>query len=514
MRAATNLRLPWPQTSSTNRGKWLSMIIFFNLLFMLLPLAPFTHAEIAFGSSSSGGGTALHAGTNIVSVVQETQENSLVVYIVADRNIRGYKNFPLSSPPRLVIDLFDVQGSQVRETMQGNNQFVKSIRIGTSHKDKVRVVFDLRSSTIRPSKISTHNNRLEVTFGDTSTASTAHAAPIAQPIPVPHDSARNPNEASGPDNHPQLQAASVISNLELEVHDRETQIHIVADGKLTRYDSFVLSDPPKLIVDLSGVESALDSQAILFHNPLVKGVRLESPSQNQLRLVFELTPSANPTCQIIPKGRRLVASITAAEASVPNTAFVSPSILEQPQTSGSQHIDSRHASTYGWAAPRSRVPSENSTTRTTTTTDARAMFCSNCGHENHNDFNYCPKCGSQLLTKNINEPTTGNLTVRIRSIGGGMVNGLIGTAFQSPPAYEIYLDDKKIAETMKTKYRIKNFPAGEYDLKVIEAARGCKDDPDCDFVVWKKRVCVFAGESSTVKLSKKDSAKGKFFALP
>ncbi len=177
MRVASNLLPLWPRTAYTRRGRRLSMVTSLNVLLVLLPLASLTHAEMVFEKASPGEGSDLRSSSKITFVLPEQHEGGLTVYILANRKIRGYRTFPLSSPPRLVIDLLGVQGSLIKEDMQVNSPFIKSVRIGTSYKDKVRMVFDLRSTTKHPYKIHSLYNQLRVTFGAACTSPT-EGAPV------------------------------------------------------------------------------------------------------------------------------------------------------------------------------------------------------------------------------------------------------------------------------------------------------------------------------------------------
>jgi len=68
----------------------------------------------------------------------------LQMKIVADGPVGEYKSFPLSSPARLVIDLFGKWNKPPFLEKKVATGYISRIRLG-QHDDKLRIVADLRT---------------------------------------------------------------------------------------------------------------------------------------------------------------------------------------------------------------------------------------------------------------------------------------------------------------------------------------------------------------------------------
>jgi hypothetical protein len=83
--------------------------------------------------------------------------------IVGDGSFAAYNAFHLTDPPRVVVDLIGVKGSQVKGGVRARGSLVKEVRVGF-HSGKVRVVFDLIPARGVPYRAAAEGNHLIVTF--------------------------------------------------------------------------------------------------------------------------------------------------------------------------------------------------------------------------------------------------------------------------------------------------------------------------------------------------------------
>jgi len=78
-----------------------------------------------------------------VSISGNGQE--IIVSLLADGRIDKYKDFLLSNPDRVVVDLYDVEVQSPRRYFHVDNPLLRSVRLGV-HPEKTRVVLDMNSS--------------------------------------------------------------------------------------------------------------------------------------------------------------------------------------------------------------------------------------------------------------------------------------------------------------------------------------------------------------------------------
>ncbi len=101
----------------------------------------------------------------ILNVLLEQKKDYINVNIVADGAVGNYDAFKLDSPPRLVIDLWEVGTRYPKKSVRIKNPFVKEIRIG-HYPDKVRLVFDSLQPQMAPYQINRMKDRLIVSMGN------------------------------------------------------------------------------------------------------------------------------------------------------------------------------------------------------------------------------------------------------------------------------------------------------------------------------------------------------------
>ena len=103
--------------------------------------------------------------SKILNIQQTASGEDFNVSIIGNGRFDNYNTFILTDPPRLVLDLFGVQSTEIREALILDGPWVRRIRLGL-HSNKVRVVFDLVHAleTEVPYQITLGNDRLVVSF--------------------------------------------------------------------------------------------------------------------------------------------------------------------------------------------------------------------------------------------------------------------------------------------------------------------------------------------------------------
>jgi hypothetical protein len=289
----------------TEKLSRLSKYMALTLGALICILVVFVHADMGMTKADTKSLAHPRLAKKIVSIRPETDDQGFKVHIIADGKIKDHNAFRVLIPHRLVMDLPGVQCSLKQKTLPVDSLLVKNIQLHTSNKDKLRVVFDLFPIAELPYKILSKDNQLIVLFGSVAGSPIVKHREKTQKVPPVSKPEKKEEVKGGYVGKAALSPARKITAVEVETHDQGTKMHIVADGKPTRYTAFHLSDPARLVVDVFGVRSAMGKETMSFPNPLVKGVRLGT-SYGQVRVVFDLVPQGELPYQIVQKNDRLV----------------------------------------------------------------------------------------------------------------------------------------------------------------------------------------------------------------
>lgn len=101
----------------------------------------------------------------ILDIQQTVSGEDLDVYIIGNGRFDNYNTFVLHDPPRLVLDLFGIRSTEVKDALILDGPWVRRIRVGL-YSNKVRVVFDLIHALKAevPYQITLEEDRLVVSF--------------------------------------------------------------------------------------------------------------------------------------------------------------------------------------------------------------------------------------------------------------------------------------------------------------------------------------------------------------
>ncbi len=95
----------------------------------------------------------------------EQNKDFITFNILADGIIENYNYFKLESPPRLVLDLLNVDSRYPKKIFKAKNPFIKEVRIG-KHPDKLRLVFDSLKPKFPSFNINRVDGKLIVSIGN------------------------------------------------------------------------------------------------------------------------------------------------------------------------------------------------------------------------------------------------------------------------------------------------------------------------------------------------------------
>jgi len=103
------------------------------------------------------------SATRILAIEPVSVDQELRVYVKGDGGLGRYKAFHLTNPPRVVVDLLDVQTTRTGESVAFTGPLVSKVRVGR-HGDKIRLVFDIIPAPGLPYQITSGEDRLVVSF--------------------------------------------------------------------------------------------------------------------------------------------------------------------------------------------------------------------------------------------------------------------------------------------------------------------------------------------------------------
>lgn len=93
--------------------------------------------------------------------------------------------------------------------------------------------------------------------------------------------------------------ASKLSELDFLREDERISFYIFSDGRISEFNASYLIDPPRLVVDLIGLQSSEVRRPLSLDGPCVKKVRVGSHA-DKVRVVFDLITGEEAPYQITP----------------------------------------------------------------------------------------------------------------------------------------------------------------------------------------------------------------------
>ena len=230
----------------------------------------------------------------------------------------------LSDPLRIAIDVPNIDLKQIKEPVKIDNGTVGEVLI-TQFDDKGRIEIVLAQMTnynilkedknltidiekvkkiaevkqeVKKEEVKDEVKKEEEVIKEKETSIPPPELKKEEAPPV------RPVETAAPDT---LQKAKKILNFLFEQKKDFITLNIIADGKLGDYNAFKMGSPPRLVLDILGVDTGYPKKTINIKNPFVKKVRI-GHHPDKLRLVFESPTPKFPSYQINRINDKLIVS--------------------------------------------------------------------------------------------------------------------------------------------------------------------------------------------------------------
>ena len=212
----------------------------------------------------------------------------------------------LSDPLRIAIDVPNIDLKEIKSPLRVENGTIGDV-LTTQYDDKGRIEISLLQMTnynisneeknliIDVEKVKKVEEAKEVkkeeeTLKETKVEAPAIEAKKEEPPPTP----------------PPLNKAKKVTDVLFEEKKDFIIFNVLADGKIENFNAFKLDSPPRLVLDIWGVDSRKNSFKV--KNLLIKGVRI-GHYQDKLRLVFDSQKPQFPPYQVNRIDDKLMVSL-------------------------------------------------------------------------------------------------------------------------------------------------------------------------------------------------------------
>ena len=251
-----------------------------------------------------------------------------------------YTVFKLSDPARLIIDMPGVDLSKVSSPMSVGNDYLGDITAVTygDDKDIGRIIITLNDNVDHDVKTGDNSILVSLTKAAAqpsgSVVSASADAIIEEPIveavseaPVEVASVAI-DESTDVEPSADARAATMATRVSSSKEGGNTVIKIATDGLAASFNSFVLSDPARIVVDVPGVMNSTGKDSVKFSDQFVKGVRIGSYS-DKTRFVFDGSVKKLPPHSITAEDGAIVIAI-GPDATPTATSKAAPAPVAKP----------------------------------------------------------------------------------------------------------------------------------------------------------------------------------------
>jgi type IV pilus assembly protein PilQ len=270
-----------------------------------------------------------------VSVIEKIsfteEENSTKIQIEGSEPIAPPLYKLLSDPLRIAIDVPNIDLKQIQSPLKVDNGTIGEV-LTTQYDDKGRIEISLLQMTNY--NISTEGKDLfidvEKVKGVSEEKEVQKEAEALIETKVEAPAVETKKEEPLPTQQP-LPKAKKVTNLLFEEKKDFIVFNILADGKIENFNAFKLDSPPRLVLDIWGVDTRKNSFKV--KNPLVKRVRV-GHYPDKLRLVFDSQKSQLPPYQVNRIDDKLIVSLgNIPQPSEPQIYIQEKSAKESPAAS-------------------------------------------------------------------------------------------------------------------------------------------------------------------------------------
>ncbi len=255
-------------------------------------------------------GTQLGLKVTAINVVE--QGNAV---LIATNRPAKYNAFMLTSPPRLVIDLPEANLYDVLETTKVNNKYLKTINVVTyGGKEKIgRIILELQDGVEHDVKNTEEGLLIELKHDPLANlpegALTDGNVVVASSGSITLAAARSDAEDEAQD----LEPATTVEELKSYSEDTETVIQIISDGAVGKYNTFELSDPARVVIDVWDVTNKTGVRAIEVQSDDIKDVRVGN-HPDKVRFVIDLAGDEIPPYVVTKSGDHITVTFRPAQS--------------------------------------------------------------------------------------------------------------------------------------------------------------------------------------------------------
>jgi type IV pilus assembly protein PilQ len=212
----------------------------------------------------------------------------------------------LTDPLRIAIDVPNIDLKEIKSPLRIENGTIGDV-LTTQYDDKGRIEISLLQMTnynisneetnliIDVEKVKKGEETKEVKKEEESLKETKVEAPAGEP-----------KREEPPLLPPPLNKAKNVINVLSEEKKDFIIFNVLADGKIENFNAFKLDSPPRLVLDIWGVNTRKNSFKV--KNPLIKGVRI-GRYPDKLRLVFDSQKPQLPPYQVNRIDDKLMVSL-------------------------------------------------------------------------------------------------------------------------------------------------------------------------------------------------------------
>ncbi|HTO05840.1 MAG TPA: AMIN domain-containing protein, partial [Myxococcota bacterium] len=299
---------------------------------------------------------ALGAEVKTISAVEVQNDGGVTRIVLRGAKDAIYTAFMKDNPPRLIIELPDVNFENVNTPIAVKNGLVDEVTLGAfgdvkAGHNMARVSIALAKTAEYEVKPQGDEIAVELRAGSDSTAQAAPTqpgppdvspddeaafaqaaseaapaapdatAPAAPSVPVPKAKSAPAKPAAAA----KTAAASGPAKAKLKALVASANgIEIQADGPIDNVDTFLLANPDRVVVDLFGAKSGMAKAKQSFADGIVSQARVgEHP--DKVRVVLDLrSKTGKPTVVPTDKGVRIELSADGKSASATDSASAAP----------------------------------------------------------------------------------------------------------------------------------------------------------------------------------------------
>jgi len=248
-----------------------------------------------------------------VSTIQKItfveEENYTKIQIEGSEPIASPFYKLLSDPLRIAIDVPDIDLRQIKSPLKIDNGTIGEI-LTTQYDDKGRIEIGLLQMTNY--NISKEEKNLIIDVEKVKKGEQAKEAKEVKKeeealketkVEVPVVETKKEEPLPTP---PPMKKAKKVVKVAFEEKKDFITFNILADGKIGNFDTFKLGSPPRLVLDVWGVDTRKSSFNV--KNPLIKAVRI-GHYPDKLRLVFDSQKPQLPPYQVNRIDDKLIVSL-------------------------------------------------------------------------------------------------------------------------------------------------------------------------------------------------------------